>query len=352
MAVMARQGPVTSQTDIDLTIHASHWNPFTVLGLHEIPGASNGLKEWVIRAFLPEARTAWVVDLLRGEPGEVVSMERLHPDGLFQATFADRAEPFMYRLKIENFEGHQWQVVDPYRFGPVLTDFDLHLLGEGTHLRNYERLGAHLRTHEGFRGVHFAVWAPNAERVSVTGNFNHWDGRRHPMRNRGATGVWELFIPDLCEGEVYKFEIKSRNHGYVVQKADPYGFASELRPKTASVIWDLSKFTWDDQEWMTSRAQRQGLDRPLSFYEVHLGSWKKGDSSTSGFLNYRQLAHDLAAPPGAHEFHSHRALPITEHPFDGSWGYQPVGYLRRPRGMALRMTSRTSSTTSIATASE
>ena len=290
------------------------------------PGTRSRLKDWVIRAFLPEARTAWVVDLLRGEPGELVPMERLHPDGLFQAVFSDRAEPFMYRLKIENHEGHQWEIVDPYQFGPVLTDFDLHLLGEGTHLRNYERLGAHLRTHEGFRGVHYAVWAPNAERVSVTGNFNHWDGRRHPMRNRGATGIWELFIPDLCEGEVYKFEIKSRNHGYVVQKADPYGFASELRPKTASVVWDLSKFAWGDDEWMATRAQRQALDRPISVYEVHLGSWKKTGESATGFLNYRELAHDLAA----HLEHTHfthiELMPITEHPFDGSWGYQPVGY--------------------------
>ncbi|HMF37220.1 MAG TPA: 1,4-alpha-glucan branching enzyme, partial [Isosphaeraceae bacterium] len=327
MAVMTRQGQVTSQADIDLTIHASHWNPFTVLGIHEIPGGTDDrLKEWVIRAFLPEARTAWVVDLLRGEPGELVPMERLHPDGLFQAVFADRAEPFMYRLKIESHNGHQWDIVDPYRFGPVLTDFDLHLLGEGTHLRNYERLGAHLRTHEGFRGVHYAVWAPNAERVSVTGNFNHWDGRRHPMRNRGATGIWELFIPDLCEGEVYKFEIKSRNHGYVVQKADPYGFASELRPKTASVVWDVSKFAWGDHEWMAARVQRQAFDRPLSFYEVHLGSWKKSSESATGFLNYRELAHDLAAHLEHTKFTHIELMPITEHPFDASWGYQPVGY--------------------------
>ena len=220
MAVMTTR-QVTSQADIDLIVHANHWNPFSVLGLHELPGGTARLKEWVVRAFLPEARTAWVVDLPRGEPGVLVPMERIHPDGFFEAVFPDRAEPFPYRLKVENHEGHSWEFVDPYRFGPVLTDFDLHLLGEGTHYRNYERLGAHLRTHEGFRGVHFAVWAPNAERVSVIGNFNHWDGRRHPMRNRGATGIWELFIPDLCEGEVYKFEIKSRHDGYLVAEVRP-----------------------------------------------------------------------------------------------------------------------------------
>jgi 1,4-alpha-glucan branching enzyme len=252
-------------------------------------------------------------------------MERIHGDGLFQVLFADRPEPFPYRVKIENHEGYRWDQVDPYRFGPVLTDFDLHLLGEGTHLRNYERLGAHLLVHDGFRGVHFAVWAPNAQRVSVIGNFNHWDGRRHPMRNRGATGIWELFIPDLCEGEVYKFEIKSRNHGYLVQKSDPYGFAAELRPKTASMVWDLSKFTWHDEEWMATRARRQALDGPIAIYEVHLASWKR-KLEGGDFLNYRELAHDLAA----HLEHTHfthiELLPVTEHPFDGSWGYQPVGY--------------------------
>ncbi|MGC8639223.1 MAG: 1,4-alpha-glucan branching protein GlgB [Isosphaeraceae bacterium] len=326
MAVVTKKPPLTSQTDIDLIIHANHWNPFLVLGLHEIPGENGRSGDWLIRAFLPEAQKASVVDLARGEPGVVAPMERIHADGLFQARFTNRPEPFPYRLKIENYEGHSWDFVDPYRFGPVLTDFDLHLLGEGTHLRNYERLGAHLRMHEGFRGVHFAVWAPNAQRVSVVGNFNHWDGRRHPLRNRGATGIWELFIPDLCEGEVYKFEIKSRNHGYLVQKADPYGFAAELRPKTASMVWDLSKFTWKDEEWMASRGNRQALDGPLAFYEVHLASWKRKAETGHGFLNYRELAHDLAA----HLEHTHfthiELLPITEHPFDGSWGYQPVGY--------------------------
>ena len=140
----------------------------------------------------------------------------------------------------------------------VLTDFDLHLLGEGTHYRNYERLGAHIQMHRGFQGVNFAVWAPNAQRVSVIGNFNHWDGRRHPMGNRGATGIWELFIPDLCQGEVYKYEVKSRHGGYLVEKSDPYGFAAEMRPRTASVVWDVTKFEWNDQEWLAKRAAAPG----------------------------------------------------------------------------------------------
>ncbi|QEH37100.1 1,4-alpha-glucan branching enzyme GlgB [Aquisphaera giovannonii] len=311
---------------MDLVVNADHWNPFVVLGPHEMEGQNGRRKSWVIRAFLPEARAASLVDLAGGEPGRLVPMEKLHPDGFFQVIVADRDAAPRYRFRIENFEGHSWEQVDPYQFGPVLTDFDLHLLGEGTHLRNYERLGAHLRMHEGFRGVHFAVWAPNAQRVSVVGNFNHWDGRRHQLRNRGATGIWEIFIPDLTAGEVYKFEIKSRHDSYLVQKSDPYGFAAEFRPKTASVVWDLSQYRWADDDWMSNRAGRQGLDKPLSVYEVHLGSWKKRWDQAGGFLNYRQLAHDLVA----HLQHTHfthiELLPITEHPFDGSWGYQPVGY--------------------------
>ncbi|WP_165228840.1 1,4-alpha-glucan branching protein GlgB [Aquisphaera insulae] len=326
MAVSTEESRITSQADVDLIVHAEHWNPFTILGPHRLEAANGRSKGWVVRAFLPEAVEAELIDLEKGEPGVPVPMEKLHPDGFFQVVLPDREATPRYRLRIENFEKHAWEQVDPYQFGPVLTDFDLHLLGEGTHLRNYDRLGAHLRMHEGFSGVHFAVWAPNAQRVSVVGNFNHWDGRRHQMRNRGATGIWEIFIPDLCEGEVYKLEIRSRNNGYLVQKSDPYGFAAEVRPKTASVVWDLSRYQWGDQDWMANRVSRQGLDRPLSVYEVHLGSWKKQWDQAGGFLTYRQLAHDLVA----HLQHTHfthvELLPITEHPFDGSWGYQPVGY--------------------------
>jgi 1,4-alpha-glucan branching enzyme len=315
--------------EVDQLIHANHWNPFVILGPHEVDlgGSRNGSgKAVAIRAFLPEAKQAWVVDLTKGEPGVRVPMGRVHPDGLYEGVFRDRSKLFPYRLAVENFDGHTWQFVDAYRFGPVLTDFDLHLLGEGTHYRNFERLGAHLRTHEGFRGVHFAVWAPNAMRVSVVGNFNHWDGRRHPMRNTGATGIWELFIPDLSEGEVYKFEVKSRYNSYLVQKADPYGFASELRPKTASVVWDVNKYPWSDDEWMTNRNRRQALDAPISVYEVHLGSWKRRPDDGNRFLTYRELADELAEHLKYLNFTHVELMPVSEHPFDGSWGYQPVGY--------------------------
>jgi 1,4-alpha-glucan branching enzyme len=326
MPVLTSPQPTTSQSDIDLIVHADHWDPFSVLGIHELATDSAKQKTWVIRAFLPDARAAWVVDLEQGEPGKRVAMERIHPDGFFVAVFTGRKCRFPYRLRLENHEGHSWELVDPYFFEPVLTDFDLHLLGEGTHYRNYERLGAHLRTHQGFRGVHFAVWAPNAQRVSVMGNFNHWDGRRNPMCNRGATGIWEIFIPDLCQGEVYKYEVKSRHHGYLIQKSDPYGFAAELRPQTASVVWDVTQFTWNDQEWLATRGQHQGLEEPIAVYEVHLGSWKRRVEQGNAFLNYRELADQLVAHLDHTHFTHVELMPITEYPFDGSWGYQPVGY--------------------------
>jgi 1,4-alpha-glucan branching enzyme len=326
MPVKTMPVPAVITDDVELIVHGDHWDPYSVLGLHELSSVAGGVNGSLIRAFLPEARTAWVVDLERGEPGERVAMERIHPDGFFAAVFPDRTPSFPYRLRLENHEGYSWEFVDPYAFGPVLTDFDLHLLGEGTHYRNYERLGAHLRTHAGFRGVHFAVWAPNAQRVSVTGNFNHWDGRRHPMGNRGGAGIWEIFIPDLSQGEVYKFEIKSRHNGYLVQKSDPYGFAAELRPKTASIVWDISHFAWGDQDWLAQRSERHGLDKAMAIYEVHLGSWKRKADGGNGFLNYRELAEQLVAHLDHTHFTHVELLPITEHPFDGSWGYQPVGY--------------------------
>jgi 1,4-alpha-glucan branching enzyme len=327
MPVETNSAPTTtSATDINLIVQADHWDPFRVLGLHELGSGERNGTMWVVRSFLPEARLAWVVDLAGGEPGTRVPMEQIHPAGFFVAVFSGRTSAFPYRLRVESFEKHAWEFADPYRYGPILTDFDLHLLGEGTHYRNYERLGAHVRTHQGIAGVHFAVWAPNAQRVSVIGNFNHWDGRRHPMGNRGATGVWELFIPGLGQGEVYKYEVKSRHQGYLMQKSDPYGFAAELRPKTASIVWDVTRFCWHDEQWIASRPERQGLDQPIAVYEVHLGSWKRDVAHDNGFFNYRELADQLVAHLDHTHFTHVELMPITEHPFDGSWGYQPVGY--------------------------
>jgi 1,4-alpha-glucan branching enzyme len=316
--------PLTSAQDIDLIVHSAHWDPFSVLGPHEV--TARGQTTWVVRAFLPEARRAWLVDLAGGEPGARLPMEKVHADGFFVLALPGRKGPINYRLAVENHEGHSWEFVDAYRFGPVLTDFDLHLLGEGTHYKNYERLGAHLREHGGYRGVHFAVWAPNAQRVSVVGNFNHWDGRRHPLRSCGSGGYWEIFIPDLSQGEVYKFEIKSRYHGYMVEKADPYGFYAEPRPRTASIVWEITKFRWNDHDWMSRRAKAQSLDAPISIYEVHLGSWRRRPEDGNRFLTYRELADELVEYLAGTGFTHVELLPVSEHPFDGSWGYQPVGY--------------------------
>jgi 1,4-alpha-glucan branching enzyme len=316
-------GNLTRNADIDLIIHSAHWDPFAVLGQHSI--AFNGRAGRVVRAFLPESRQAWVVVQEPGAASERIAMRRVNEHGFFEA-FLDRHEPFPYRIAVEEHDGHMREFDDPYRFGPVLTDYDLHLLAEGTHLRNYEKLGAHIITHEGVPGVYFAVWAPNALRVSVVGNFNRWDGRRHPMRSRGPSGYWELFIPGLGQGELYKFEVKSRYLGYMESKADPYGFHAEMRPNTASVVWDIMGYRWGDEGWMAEREHRQALDAPISVYEVHLGSWRRKPEDGGQWLTYRELADQLVEYLDGLGFTHIELLPINEHPFDGSWGYQPVGY--------------------------
>ena len=328
MATTTSPTSMLTPEEVNLIVHANHWNPFEVLGIHPLSTSEDpsGKQHIAIRAFLPEAQDAWVLDLNReGEPA-AVAMTRVHPDGLFEAILKAESVSFRYRFRVANHEGHSWEFEDPYRFPPILGDLDLHLMGEGTHYRNYKKLGAHLRENEGVRGVEFAVWAPNARRVSVVGDFNRWDGRRHAMRSRGSSGIWELFIPGLVQGETYKYEIKSRFNDYLVQKSDPYGFAAELRPRTASRVWDVEGFHWTDQEWMDQRAERQSLEAPISVYELHLGSWKKTSENNTGFLNYRQIADDLVIHMKALNFTHVELMPISEFPFDGSWGYQPVGY--------------------------
>ncbi len=310
-----------SEEEILQILTAEHHDPFHILGAHLV--RLEGKRAVAIRAFLPEALRAEVRVL---DLPETAPMEELHPDGFFEAVFRAREEIFPYRLRVTNDEGLTWEIADPYSFWPVLTDFDLHLLSEGTHLRAYERLGAHLRVICEDSGVLFAVWAPNASRVSVIGPFNGWDGRRHPMRVRPATGIWELFIPGLEEGELYKFEIKSRYDNYLVQKADPFGFYSELRPNTASIVYDVDSYEWGDQEWMSHRWQQNGLNRPISIYEVHLGSWKRVTGEGNRWLTYRETAEELVDYVKRMGFSHIELLPVSEHPFDGSWGYQPTGY--------------------------
>ena len=207
-----------------------------------------------------------------------------------------------------------------------LTDYDLYLFGEGTHLRAYEKLGAHAGEVDGRCGVHFAVWAPNAAEVTVIGDFNGWNPDSHPMQLRPAAGLWEVFVPEIKPGALYKYHIVSRQNGFQVDKADPYGFAAEIRPHTASRVWELADYTWMDREWMENRSRKNALDSPISIYEVHLGSWKRMPEESNRSLTYRELAVALADYVHDAGFTHVEFLPITEHPFDGSWGYQTIGY--------------------------
>ena len=283
----------------------------------------DGRPAWAVRAFLPRTKQAWVVDSAHRVHWP---MRHLHAGGFFEAClpWTTDGKPVDYLLKVADEQGHMHTMRDPYAFQPWLTDFDLYLHGEGTHWRVYEKLGARLRTVDGVAGTNFAVWAPNARDVSVVGDFNQWDGRRHPMRRHIPAGVWELFIPDLGAGEKYKFRVTQGN-GQVVDKSDPYGLAAELPPRTASVVTDLGHFRWQDAEWLSRRAESDFLHQPLSIYEVHLGSWRRTGSG-HGWLNYRDLAHQLVSYC-REQGHTHiELLPVAEHPYSGSWGYQTVGY--------------------------
>ena len=237
-----------------------------------------------------------------------------------------KARVFPYRLKKTDESGKSIVFVDPYSFMPVLSDFDLQLIAEGTHEDQYEKLGAHELTLNGVEGVVFAVWAPNAIRVSVVGDFNQWDGRRHMMRVRGSTGVWEIFIPGLRQGTVYKFEVKSRYRGYLALKADPYAFFSEVRSKSASVVWNLDKYRWSDEEWMHARPSRNWFESPVSIYEVHLGSWRRVPEEGGRWLTYRELADSLVPYVREMRYSHVEFLPVSEHPLDESWGYETTGY--------------------------
>ncbi|MEW6635539.1 MAG: 1,4-alpha-glucan branching protein GlgB [Actinomycetota bacterium] len=294
-------------------VAGDHPDPFSVLGPHEEDGTP------VVRAFLPGAVEVEVVSARDGS--SLGALERVHPDGLFAGPVSGR-EP--YRLRVAWESGLQGELEDPYRFGSTLGEQDLYLFGEGNHLRLYEKLGAHPTTLDGVAGTVFAVWAPNARRVSVVGDFNHWDGRRHVMRRHPGVGLWEIFVPGVGEGAVYKYEIKGASGDLLPLKADPFGFRSERPPATASIVHDLGRYEWGDAGWMERRqAERNALDSPMAIYEVHLGSWRRNPDGT--YYTYQQLAGELVPYVEEMGYTHVEFLPPTEYPFDGSWGYQPIG---------------------------
>ncbi len=307
--------------ELQKIIHSMHPDPFEVLGAHIVTWG--GREAVAIRAFLPDARE---LSVIRTATGQRYSAKRIHKDGFFEAIIRGESEVFEYRLEEVRFDGTVRTFVDPYSFLPVLSDFDLYLIGEGTHYRKYEKLGAHEWEIGGVRGVFFAVWAPNALRVSVIGDFNNWDGRRHPMRVRGLTGIWELFIPDLKQGDLYKFEVKSRYKGYLAEKSDPYAFCSELRPRSASVVWNTDGYKWRDQHWMEQRSRRNWLESAVSIYEAHLGSWMRVPEEGDRWLTYTELAERLIPYVKEMGYTHIELLPVSEHPLDESWGYQTIGY--------------------------
>ncbi len=300
-------------------ISGEHGDPFAVLGPHQ---GSNGLI--TVRAFLPEAREAWVIPAEAGRAPERFKL--IHPHGLWEVTVQGRW-PLVYRLRVTDERGRSHEAEDPYRFPSTLSDYDRHLLAEGTHYRLYERLGARAMCLDDVSGVLFAVWAPNARRVSVVGDWNGWDGRRHPMRLHPGNGIWELFVPGAQEGSRYKFEILARSGGLLALKSDPYARAFEAEtPRTASVVYDLEGHRWSDEGWLAERSARQALGSPIAVYEVHLGSWRRVPGASPGFLDYRDLGSQLAEYVTEMGFTHVELLPVMEHPFYGSWGYQTLGY--------------------------
>jgi 1,4-alpha-glucan branching enzyme len=290
---------------------ARHHDPFSVLGRHPTADKTR------ITVFLPYAESVKLAD-------QAVDLERIPETDFFEALVSPSKLALHYQLQGVDNKGKKFKFYDPYDFTTQLPAFDQHLFGEGKHWHIYQKLGAHLITVDGIKGVHFCVWAPNAERVSVVGEFNYWDGRCHPMRSLGGSGIWEIFIPEVDSGSLYKFEILNRQTGEILVKTDPYGQAFEFRPQTASIVKSDQAYSWQDGQWMNARTQYDWLHQPMSIYEVHLGSWRR--DASGNFLSYRELAVELVSYVKELGFTHLELLPITEHPLDASWGYQTSGY--------------------------
>ena len=322
------------QARLKALVVARNSDPFGVLGPH--PFDSPEGRRWLVRFFQPRAIEAQLLVFRRADgtvperSPEVLPMSKVQSVGLFEAVLPGVGEfppaPSSYRIRFRTEYDEIVESFDTYAFPFLLTEFDLYLMGEGRHYDAYEKLGAHIKTVDGITGVHFAVWAPNALRVSLVGDFNHWDGRANPMRFRGSSGIWELFVPELGEGAIYKFEIIGKQDVILPLKADPFAFASELRPNNGSVVARLDKHQWSDSAWMEDRGRKNWLESPISIYEVHLGSWRRIPEDGNRWLTYRELGDQLIPYVKDLGYTHIELLPIMEHPYDGSWGYQTLGY--------------------------
>ena len=288
-----------------------HNNPFAVLGLHHTPDGR------VVRTLQPGATS---VDLIQRNGDPIAAMRCIHDGGLFEAPMPSRKRSYALRITWES--GLAQVIEDPYRFPSTLGELDLYLLGEGSDSHVYEKLGARVLRVSGVAGTRFAVWAPNASRVSVVGDFNEWDGRRHVMRLHPGNGIWEIFIPGVASGAHYKFEITDGSGKLLPLKSDPYAAFNEPPPGNASIVFG-SRYRWKDESWMARRSATPALDVPISIYEVHPGSWRR--HADGRYLSYRELADELVSYVTDMGYTHVELLPVSEHPFDGSWGYQPVG---------------------------
>ncbi len=308
--------------EIRSTLEGTHHHPHQFLGMHRVK--VDGKPALVVRALVRGAVSCAVVDL-QSEDGARFPLDRTDDRGFFQGIIHDRDQVFPYRLWAEQPNGEFREFYDPYSFLPTLGDDDLYLFNEGTDRKVYEKLGAHHRTHQGVPGVSFAVWAPNAKRVSVTGDFNGWDGRYHPMRSMGSSGVWEIFIPGLNPGALYKYELLDRE-GHIRLKSDPYATYFESPPNNASIVCAESDYQWGDQAWIAKREQTTWAEAPVSIYEMHFGSWKRVAEDGNRPLSYREIATPLIDYLKQMQYTHVEFMPLSEFPFDGSWGYQVTGF--------------------------
>ncbi len=303
--------------ELDVFLAAAHSDPFRVLGPHRVGD------NLVIRTFRPDAQEVHVQ--VNGGSGESFPANRLHRDGFFQAVLPGMRRDVGYELRITGWGGEERSARDPYSYGTIMGEVDLHLFAEGNHHQIYDKFGAHLRNLGGVDGTYFAVWAPNAQRVSVVGDFNGWDGRVNPMRKLVGSGVWEIFIPGVIEGTHYKYEIRT-HAGAVLLKSDPYAFFGQWGKETSSLVFNLERYQWSDHEWMHARRAKDWNKSPMSIYEVHLGSWRRHEGEANRPYSYLELAQTLIPYVLKMGYTHIEVLPIAEHPFEGSWGYQVTNY--------------------------